>query len=57
MAKPIKATPVVKGKDAVRILEEMRHGTPGTPQRVETIRRADRVYQRASPLHTNQADR
>lgn len=45
MAKPIAATPVVKGRDAVRILEEMRNGTPNTPKRVETIRRADKVFQ------------
>ncbi|MCH7875454.1 MAG: hypothetical protein IH965_09185 [Gemmatimonadetes bacterium] len=48
MAKPISATPVVKGKAARRILDEMRNGTPNTPKRVETIRRADEVYQRST---------
>lgn len=48
MAKPIRETPVVRGKDARRILEEMRKGTPNTFKRIETIRRADRVYQSAS---------
>ena len=51
MANPIKATPVVRGKDATRILEEMRNGTPDTPKRIETIRRADSVYRRAAPRH------
>lgn len=51
MAKPIKETPVVRGKDARRILKEMRYGTPDTLKRVETIRRADSVYRRASPRH------
>lgn len=48
MAKPIKETPVVRGKDAVRILEEMRNGTPDTRKRIETIQRADRVYQKST---------
>jgi hypothetical protein len=47
MAKPIRATPVVKGKAADRIVKEMRHGTPNTVQRVETIRRADSVYKKS----------
>ena len=49
MATPIKDTPVVKGKAAERILTELRHGTPDTPKRIETIRRADNVYRRSSP--------
>ncbi|MDP2955895.1 MAG: hypothetical protein Q8N53_05705 [Longimicrobiales bacterium] len=48
MAKPIEATPVVKGKAAVRIQNEMRSGTPDTVQRVATIRRADAVYASAT---------
>lgn len=48
MATRIKATPVVRGRDADRIIEEMREGTPDTPQRVETVRRADSVYHRAA---------
>jgi len=47
MARPTKATPVIKGKAAQRILDEMREGTPDTPQRIETIRRADRVFKRS----------
>ena len=42
----INATPPVTGKDAERILYEMRHGTPNTPQRLATIRRADELFQR-----------
>lgn len=49
MAKPIKQTPVVRGEDARRILREMRYGTPDTPQRIETIRRADEIFRRAAP--------
>jgi len=44
MAKLIKATPVVKGKDASRIVRELQEGTPDTPKRIETIRRADEVF-------------
>ena len=44
MAKPIRATPVVKGKAADRIIQEMRNGTPNTAKRIETITRADRIY-------------
>lgn len=47
MAKPISATPVVKGRSADRIAEELRRGTPDTPKRVETIRRAEDVYRKA----------
>lgn len=57
MAKPIKETPVVRGKAAKRILNEMSKGTPNTPKRVKTIRRADEVYQRASARHTNATGR
>lgn len=46
MAKPIPVTPTIKGKAARIIIEEMQHGTPDTPERVETIRRADEVYKR-----------
>ncbi|MEX1258398.1 MAG: hypothetical protein WEG36_12335 [Gemmatimonadota bacterium] len=48
MAKAIKATPVVKGKAAVRIQKEMRSGTPNTARRVTTIQRADAVYTTAT---------
>ncbi|MFG0253043.1 MAG: hypothetical protein ACF8NJ_09245 [Phycisphaerales bacterium JB038] len=48
MAKPIKPTPPVRGKDASKIRKEMREGTPNTEKRVTTIRRADEVYRRAS---------
>ena len=57
MARPIKETPVVRGKAASRIIEEMRRGTPDTPKRVATIRRADSVYQRASPRHNKESHR
>jgi hypothetical protein len=48
MAKSIKATPVVKGRAAERIRSEMRHGTPDTPARIQTIKRADLVFSAAS---------
>lgn len=48
MAKPITATPPVKGNAALRIQNEVRHGTPDTPERVATIRRADEVFRKAS---------
>lgn len=57
MAKPIQPTPPVKGKDAERILNEMRHGTPDTPKRVETIRRADEVFRRANQQSAQATDR
>jgi hypothetical protein len=46
MAKTLRATPVVRGRDADRIRHEMVHGTPNTPQRVATIRRADALIAR-----------
>lgn len=45
MSKHIPVTPVIKGKDAERILDEMLNGTPRTPQREETFRRAKEVYE------------
>jgi len=48
MAKPIKATPVIKGKDAQRIVKEIREGTPRTKQREETLARAKNVFQQSS---------
>lgn len=48
MATPIKATPIVKGQAAEKIVREIRNGTPSTPKRVQTIRRADNVYQGAT---------
>ena len=48
MAKPITATPPVKGKAAENIQREILRGTPDTTERRETIRRADEVYRKAS---------
>ena len=48
MAKPIKATPVIKGKDAERIAKEIRDGTPRTKQREETLERAKSVFQQST---------
>lgn len=48
MAKPITATPPVKGKAAENIQREILRGTPDTTERRETIRRADEVYRHAS---------
>jgi hypothetical protein len=47
MAKPIRATPPVTGETARVIQKELREGTPNTPERVETIRRADEVFRRS----------
>ena len=44
MSKYIPATPIVTGADADRILHELEFGTPDTPQRIETIKRADKLY-------------
>jgi len=44
MAKPIAATPTVRGQDARQIVEEMINGSPNTPERRETIERSDRTY-------------
>jgi len=52
MAKPLTATPTIKGRAAKEILHEIKHGTPSTPKRVETIRRADEVYRKASTNQT-----
>jgi len=57
MAKPITATPAVTGDAAKRIQEEIRRGTPDTPQRIETIRRADEVYRKASTGGNSPQDR
>lgn len=48
MAKPITATPTIKGEDAVRILREISTGTPDTPARVEWFREADEVFRKAT---------
>ncbi|MDR1723542.1 MAG: hypothetical protein LBR84_06370 [Tannerella sp.] len=39
MARPIKETPVVYGKDAIRILKEIENPEPLPRERVEEIRR------------------
>ena len=41
---------VVTGKDAEIILDEMKNGTPNTPERIETIRRADEIFRRFAPI-------
>lgn len=48
MAKPIRGTPPVKGRDAVRIIKEIREGTPRTPNREETLQRAARVFREST---------
>ncbi len=40
MAKPMTPTPPVTGDIARRIEKELRNGTPNTPERVATIKRA-----------------
>ena len=46
MAKPISATPIIRGKDAEIILAEIINGTPDTPERIELMKRADELYNR-----------
>jgi len=48
MAKPITATPPVTGEAARVIEREIVRGTPNTPERIVTIRRADEVFRQAS---------
>jgi hypothetical protein len=48
MAKPIQATPIIYGKDAEKILDEIKNGTPDTLQRIEFIRRADELFKKIS---------
>jgi hypothetical protein len=48
MAKPIPATPVVRGEDAKRIVKEIREGTAQTPERLQKLRQADEVFRNAS---------
>ncbi len=42
MARPIKETPVITGKDAERFEERMRHPKPESP---ETLEYAKKVYE------------
>jgi hypothetical protein len=53
MAKPITATPPVRGEAARIIQREIARGTPDTPARQATIRRADEVYRQASQRTTD----
>lgn len=46
MARPIPATPTVTGEAAKKLLHEIIHGTPNTPQRIETMKRADEIYRK-----------
>jgi hypothetical protein len=40
---------VLRGEDARRVLHEIEHGTPDTPERRETMARADAVYRTFGP--------
>lgn len=53
MAKPIPATPVVRGPDADKIVQEIRQGTPKTPERTKRLQNADEVYRSASSNHND----
>lgn len=52
MAKPIVATPTIRGKAADRIRQEIQHGTKNTPDRVAFIRKSDEVYRQATERAT-----
>jgi len=45
MARPIKETPVVYGKDAVRILKEIENPVPFSKERIDEIRQAGEWYE------------
>jgi hypothetical protein len=51
MARPIKETPVVYGKDAIRILKEIENPEPLPRERVEEIKRAGE-WLRRQPVRT-----
>jgi hypothetical protein len=40
MARPIKDTPVLYGKDAIRMLKEVENVVPLSPERIERIKQA-----------------
>ena len=54
MAKPIPATPTLFDEDALNLLNEIRNGTPDTPERIELIQRADELYERIKPNLTGE---
>lgn len=41
---------VLRGADAEAVRHEILHGTPNTPERVERIQEADRIYSRVRPI-------
>jgi hypothetical protein len=47
MALPIKETPILRGKDAVRFLEQMyiNETTPPTPKEIEDFEKGRRFYE------------
>ena len=54
MAKPLlKATPPVTGAIAKEIRKELREGTPNSPQRITTIKRAIEVFRRSTEQPPN----
>lgn len=48
MARPVRSTPVIKGRDAERIQREIVQGTRNTPERIQQIREADAIYRRVA---------
>ena len=44
----ISATPTLFDEDALNLLNEIRNGTPDTPERIELMKRADELYKRLS---------
>jgi hypothetical protein len=44
MAKPITVTPVISGAHATKIANEMKVGTPQSPQRTKLLQDADRAF-------------
>jgi hypothetical protein len=47
MALPIKETPILTGKDAIRFLKQkhLNETTPPTPKEIEDYKRARKVYE------------
>ena len=44
-------------KEAQRIRDEIRCGTPDTPARLAAMKRADEIYKRAAKAHANMPQR
>ena len=46
MARPIKDTPILYGKDAIRMLKEVENVVPLSPERIERIKQAGIILEK-----------